>query len=145
MVAPSILVDQVPRGIIEGVLPPLLLAILFALLPLILRGTSPFHAGRIDLTAAFSPCVVRVHPALLSHIRQRLPAFLLLLIDVGVSNAHCVPLSNKCTSHGFLIVTLTSGIADGKLPYLFRPFISDPSSVAIAGVCFPSIDFPLST
>ncbi|KAJ7141507.1 hypothetical protein C8R44DRAFT_604374 [Mycena epipterygia] len=64
-------------GIIQGILPPLLLAILFALLPLILRGL------------AWYECIPRYSLISISVYRR---FFLFLLI------------------HGFLIVTLSSGI-----------------------------------
>ncbi|KAF8160922.1 DUF221 family protein [Crassisporium funariophilum] len=67
------------RGLIEGVLPPLLLAILFALLPFILRGL------------AWYECIPRYSLISVSVYRR---FYLFLLI------------------HGFLIVTLSSGITN---------------------------------
>ncbi|TFK25546.1 DUF221-domain-containing protein [Coprinopsis marcescibilis] len=70
---------EVARGIIEGVLPPALLAILFALLPIILRAF------------AWYECIPRYSLISVSVYRRY---FIFLLI------------------HGFLIVTLSSGITN---------------------------------
>ncbi|KDR75323.1 hypothetical protein GALMADRAFT_226985 [Galerina marginata CBS 339.88] len=69
----------VARGLVEGVLPPLLLAILFVLLPFILRGL------------AWYECIPRYSLISVSVYRR---FYLFLLI------------------HGFLIVTLSSGITN---------------------------------
>ncbi|KAH9485237.1 hypothetical protein JR316_0002144 [Psilocybe cubensis] len=78
----------IARGLIEGVLPPLLLAILFALLPFILKAL------------AWYECIPRYSLISVSVYRR---FYLFLLI------------------HGFLIVTLTSGITNAVEAIIKNP------------------------
>ncbi|KAG6898143.1 hypothetical protein C0992_004859 [Termitomyces sp. T32_za158] len=91
-------------GIIQGVLPPALLAILFALLPLILRGafflSQPDRLVEEPTAFAWYECIPRYSLISVSVYKR---FFLFLLV------------------HGFLIVTLSSGITKAIEGIIARP------------------------
>jgi len=119
----TIIVSPLARSFIQGVLPPLLLPLLFVVLPFILRGKFVVQHLVPGLkiyskALAWYECIPRYSMISVSVYRR---FYIFLLVYVKLCYLYS---SEKLTQvrHGFLIVTLSAGITRGVCHWVAARF-----------------------